>query len=263
MYFVDHFNLVDGKEIRPLYQLVNEIAPNLPRTPLLCPLSLLVTKAMNVIEESKHESRKAQQLAYQQQLTPGNRQLHSGRLPISLHQRPGAYWTPDRSSTEFRSSLCYNESGEEPSVTDETAAEAVPHSPARYPALVLRSVPPEVVNRSSQSGSVPAGVPAQAESQAKPPSAALSASTQSAQSVQSMQSKTSISPVSPAPSPAMASRPVSLGQPMRALPPAQQGAQGAQRVQMVPRAAGQQPIYQYMQQQGQQPIQSSPQQYGQ
>ena len=35
LYFVDHFNLVDGKEIRPLYQLVNEIAPNLPRTPLL------------------------------------------------------------------------------------------------------------------------------------------------------------------------------------------------------------------------------------
>lgn len=29
LYFVDHFNLVEAKEIRPLYQLVNEVAPGL------------------------------------------------------------------------------------------------------------------------------------------------------------------------------------------------------------------------------------------
>ena len=214
---------------------------------------------MNVLEESKHESRKAQAVAYQQLISP-NRQMVNSRPHISLnqHQPPLRPIDPhsvdplrespvmqrfDPSiSPDIRSSLCYTENSEEqteyPSVGLSGGGEVATESPTRYPALVLRSVPPEMVNRAPMTA--PPSLPSLSkESQMKkqftqptqlnqptqlPP---YSQAVQSVQPVQPVQSVRSMQPVKPVQlvQPASSASPVQptlSTQPGRSMPSAQQ-----------------------------------------
>lgn len=214
---------------------------------------------MNVLEESKHESRKAQAVAYQQLISP-NRQMVNSRPHISLnqHQPPLRPIDPhsvdplrespvmqrfDPSiSPDIRSSLCYTENSEEqteyPSVGLSGGGEVATESPTRYPALVLRSVPPEMVNRAPMTA--PPSLPSLSkESQMKkqftqptqlnqptqlPP---YSQAVQSVQSVQPVQPVRSMQPVKPVQlvQPASSASPVQptlSTQPGRSMPSAQQ-----------------------------------------
>ena len=214
---------------------------------------------MNVLEESKHESRKAQAVAYQQLISP-NRQMVNSRPHISLnqHQPPLRPIDPhsvdplrespvmqrfDPSiSPDIRSSLCYTENSEEqteyPSVGLSGGGEVATERPTRYPALVLRSVPPEMVNRAPMTA--PPSLPSLSkESQMKkqftqptqlnqptqlPP---YSQAVQSVQSVQPVQPVRSMQPVKPVQlvQPASSASPVQptlSTQPGRSMPSAQQ-----------------------------------------
>ena len=214
---------------------------------------------MNVLEESKHESRKAQAVAYQQLISP-NRQMVNSRPHISLnqHQPPLRPIDPhsvdplrespvmqrfDPSiSPDIRSSLCYTENSEEqteyPSVGHSGGGEVAAESPTRYPALVLRSVPPKMVNRAPMTA--PPSLPSLSkESQMKkqftqptqlnqptqlPP---YSQAVQSVQSVQPVQPVRSMQPVKPVQlvQPASSASPVQptlSTQPGRSMPSAQQ-----------------------------------------
>ena len=214
---------------------------------------------MNVLEESKHESRKAQAVAYQQLISP-NRQMVNSRPHISLnqHQPPLRPIDPhsvdplrespvmqrfDPSiSPDIRSSLCYTENSEEqteyPSVGLSGGGEVATESPTRYPALGLRSVPPEMVNRAPMTA--PPSLPSLSkESQMKkqftqptqlnqptqlPP---YSQAVQSVQSVQPVQPVRSMQPVKPVQlvQPASSASPVQptlSTQPGRSMPSAQQ-----------------------------------------
>ena len=214
---------------------------------------------MNVLEESKHGSRKAQAVAYQQLISP-NRQMVNSRPHISLnqHQPPLRPIDPhsvdplrespvmqrfDPSiSPDIRSSLCYTENSEEqteyPSVGLSGGGEVATESPTRYPALVLRSVPPEMVNRAPMTA--PPSLPSLSkESQMKkqftqptqlnqptqlPP---YSQAVQSVQSVQPVQPVRSMQPVKPVQlvQPASSASPVQptlSTQPGRSMPSAQQ-----------------------------------------
>lgn len=218
---------------------------------------------MNVLEESKHESRKAQAVAYQQLISPNRQMMVNSRPHISLnqHQPPLRPIDPhsvdplrespvmqrfDPSiSPDIRSSLCYTENSEEqteyPSVGLSGGGEVATESPTRYPALVLRSVPPEMVNRAPMTA--PPSLPSLSkESQMKkqftqptqlnqptqlPPYSQAVQSVQSVQSVQPVQPVRSMQPVKPVQlvQPASSASPVQptlSTQPGRSMPSAQQ-----------------------------------------
>ena len=204
---------------------------------------------MNVLEESKHESRKAQAVAYQQLISP-NRQMVNSRPHISLnqHQPPLRPIDPhsvdplrespvmqrfDPSiSPDIRSSLCYTENSEEqteyPSVGLSGGGEVATESPTRYPALVLRSVPPEMVNRAPMTA--PPSLPSlskesQMKKQFTQPTqlnqpTQLPPYSQAVQSVQSVQSVQPVQPVQPVRS-MQPVKPVQLVQPASSASPVQ------------------------------------------